>query len=508
MAIQGSLLFVLVVLVNSLAWTEFALASGVSTSFNRSSFPDGFLFGASSAAYQYEGAAKEGGKGPSIWDKFVHTYPDKITDRSNGDVADDFYYRYKEDVQLMKFMGLDAFRFSICWPRVLPTGKLSGGVNTEGVAFYNNLINELLANGIQPLVTIFHWDLPQPLHEEYGGFLSPRVLDDFLDFAELCFKEFGDRVKHWLTMNEPWIFTSGGYDTGASAPGRCSSWMNNDCPAGNSATEPYIVGHNLLLCHASTVKLYKQKYQAKQKGQIGITLVSHWFVPYSRSKINHMAARRALDFMYGWFLHPVTYGDYPPIMRRLVGKRLPKFTAEQSAMVKGSMDFLGINYYTANFAANVPFANTINVSATADNLANLTTDRNGIPIGDPTGVSTFFVYPQGLHDLLVYTKEKYNNPTIFITENGMGDYNNSTAKEGIKDYQRIDFYYRHLLAVKKAIEEGVKIKGYFAWTFLDTFEWGSGYTLRFGLNYVDFKDGLKRYPKYSALSIKKFLKKN
>ncbi|XP_059649074.1 beta-glucosidase 12-like [Cornus florida] len=507
MAIQGSLLLVLVVLVNSLARTEFALASQVSSLFNRSSFPHGFLFGAGSSSYQYEGAAREGGKGPSIWDTFAHKYSGKILNGSNGDVAVDFYHRYKEDVQLMKFIGLDVFRFSISWPRILSTGKLSGGVNKEGVAFYNNLINELLANGIQPAVTIFHWDLPQALEDEYGGFLSTRIVDDFVDFAEVCFKEFGDRVKNWMTINEPWIFTIDGYDVGTKAPGRCSSWMNNDCPAGNSATEPYIVGHNMLLCHAITVKLYKQKYQAKQKGQIGITTVSHWFVPYSRSKINHKAAERALDFMYGWFLHPVVYGDYPPIMRKLVGKRLPKFTAEQSAMLKGSMDVLGINYYTANFAANVPFANSINVSAKADSLAKLTTYRNGKPIGDPTGVSAFFVYPHGLYDLLVYTKEKYNNPTIYIAENGMGDYNNSTAKEGVKDYQRIDFYHRHLLAVIKAIKKGVNIKGYYAWSFLDNFEWSSGYTTRFGLNYVDFKDGLKRYPKYTALWFKKFLKK-
>uniref|UniRef100_A0A5B6ZP18 Beta-glucosidase 12-like n=1 Tax=Davidia involucrata TaxID=16924 RepID=A0A5B6ZP18_DAVIN len=507
MAIQSSLLLGLLVLVNSLAWTELAAASGVSPLFNRSSFPAGFVFGASSAAYQYEGAVKAGGKGPSIWDNFTHTYPDKILNRSNGDIADDFYHRYKEDVQLMKFIGLDAFRFSISWPRILPRGKLSEGVNKEGVAFYNNLINELLSHGIQPYVTIFHWDLPQALHDEYGGFLSSRVVDDFRDFAEVCFKEFGDRVKHWITMNEPWIFTTGGYDSGTSAPGRCSAWLNNDCPAGNSGTEPYVVGHNLLLCHSATIKLYREKYQASQKGKIGITLVSHWFVPYSNSKPDLQAAQRALDFMYGWFIHPLVYGEYPRIMRVLVGNRLPKFTVEQAALLKGSFDFIGINYYTSNFAANLRFANKINVSATADSLANTTTYRNGVPIGDPTGVSTFFVYPQGLKQLLLYTKEKYNNPPIYITENGIGDADNTTAKEGVKDLQRLNFYHRHLLAVKQAIKEGANVKGYFPWSFLDTFEWGSGYTLRFGLNYVDFKNGLKRYPKYSAFWFKKFLRK-
>ncbi|CAK9140351.1 unnamed protein product [Ilex paraguariensis] len=306
-------------------------------------------------------------------------------------------------------------------------------------------------------------------------------------------------------MNEPSIFIYSGYDTGTLAPGRCSAWMSNGCPAGNSATEPYVVGHHMLLCHAATVKLYKEKFQASQKGEIGITLVSHWMVPQSTSKSDIRAAQRALDFMYGWFIHPLVYGDYPQSMHKLVGKRLPKFTIEQAVSLKGSFDFLGLNYYTANYAANVRFPNTINVSSSTDSQVHLSTEKNGKPIGDSTGVSTFFVYPKGLRNLLIYTKEKYNNPTIYITENGIGDANNSTTKEGIKDMQRIDFYHRHLSAVEEAIKVGANVKGFFAWSFLDTFEWASGYTLRFGICYVDYLDGLKRYPKYSALWFKKFL---
>ncbi|KAI8545756.1 hypothetical protein RHMOL_Rhmol07G0062700 [Rhododendron molle] len=383
-------------------------------------------------------------------------------------------------------------------------GKLSGGVNKEGVAFYNNLIDELIANGLKPFVTIFHWDLPQALEDEYGGFLSPRVVDDFADFAELCYKEFGDRVKHWSTMNEPGIFIENGYNNGARAPGRCSAWMNNGCPAGNSATEPYIVGHHMLLCHGAAVKVYKEKYRASQKGQIGITLVSHWFLPYSNSVHNVKAAQRALDFMYGWFMNPLTYGEYPETMRSFVGKRLPKFTPEQAKLVKGSCDFIGLNYYTGNYASDVPSANSVNVSYSSDSLANLTTERNGKSIGNPTAVGTFCIFPKGLQELLIYTKEKYNNPVIYIAENGMGDANNVTTKEGVKDYLRIYFYRRHLEAVQNAIKAGVKVKGFFAWAFLDNFEWGSGYTIRFGLGYVDFHDGLKRYPKRSALWFKKF----
>ncbi|KAL8028510.1 hypothetical protein ABFX02_14G165400 [Erythranthe guttata] len=473
--------------------------------FNRTDFPPGFLFGAASSAYQFEGAAFEGGKGPSIWDTFTHQFPGKIADRSNGDVALDFYHRYKEDIKLMKYLGLDVFRMSISWPRLIPRGKLSRGVNKEGIAFYNNVINELLANGIKPFVTIFHWDLPQALEDEYRGFLSPLIVDDYLDFADLCFKEFGDRVKHWITFNEPFIFVSTGYDggfAGSLAPGRCSSWGN--CAQGDSATEPYVAGHHILISHAAAVKLYRQKYKAAQKGEIGITLVTHWFVPYSNSKLDVKAAQRALDFIYGWFIHPVVYGEYPRAMRPITGSRLPQFTKEQSSLLKGSFDFLGLNYYTGNYAAHI-LTRDGNVSSTSDRMSRLSTERNGVPIGPPTGVSVFFSYPKGLHDLLVYTKEKYNNPRIYVTENGLGDQNNDTMKNLTRDPQRIDFYSRHLRAIRQAIAEGVNVKGFIAWSFLDNFEWGSGFTVRFGLVYVDYLNGLKRIPKKSAIWFKKCL---
>ncbi|KAG5539001.1 hypothetical protein RHGRI_019526 [Rhododendron griersonianum] len=356
---------------------------------------------------------------------------------------------------------------------------------------------------IQPYVTIFHWDLPQALEDEYGGFLSPLIVDDFVDFANLCFKEFGDRVKHWITMNEPWSYSYGGYDAGLLAPGRCSAWMSF-CPTGNSGTEPYKVAHNLLLSHAATVKLYKQKYQASQKGQIGITLVCYWMVPLTESTADKEAAQRAIDFM---FIHPITYGDYPKSMRTLVGKRLPKFTAEQAELLIGSYDFLGLNYYIANYVYNVRFANPVNLSYSTDSLSVQTTVKNGKAIGLPTGVSTFFMYPKGLKDLLVYTKEKYKNPTIYITENGMGDNNNVSREVGVKDDSRVYFYNVHLQSLKNAIDAGVKVKGYFTWSFLDNFEWLSGYTQRFGIGFVDFNDGLKRYPKKSAFWFKKFLLK-
>eukprot|EP00257_Ricinus_communis_P001685 XP_002512147.2 cyanogenic beta-glucosidase [Ricinus communis] len=270
-------------------------------SVRRSSFPAGFKFGTASSAYQYEGAANGYGRGPSIWDTFTHKYPGKIKDRSNGDTAVDSYHRYKEDVAIMKSLGFDAYRFSISWSRLLPRGRLSRGVNQEGIDYYNNLINELLLNGIQPFVTLFHWDLPQALEDEYGGFLSSKIVCDFQNYAELCFSNFGDRVKHWITLNEPLSYANDGYATGLKAPGRCSKWISLNCTGGDSGTEPYIIGHNQLLAHAAAVRVYKDKYQMYQKGQIGITLNSEWILPMnSESNGDCIAASRALAFKYDW----------------------------------------------------------------------------------------------------------------------------------------------------------------------------------------------------------------
>ncbi|GMN26524.1 hypothetical protein TIFTF001_001340 [Ficus carica] len=436
---------------------------------------------------------------------------EKIRDRSNGDVANDQYHHYKEDVGILKELNFDAYRFSISWSRLLPNGKLSGGVNKEGVNYYNNLINELLAKGLKPSVTLFHWDLPQTLDDEFGGFLSPKIVNYFKDYSELCFKEFGDRVKHWITFNEPYTYSNGGYAKGSLAPGRCSAWQNKNCTGGDSGTEPYLVTHYQLLSHGAVVKLYKEKYQASQKGVIGITLVSNWFVPYSDKKHHKNAAQRAIDFMFGWFIEPLVYGDYPHSMRFLVGKRLPKFTAEEVKLVKGSYDFIGLNYYTAQYAAYAPAPhNSLKFSYTTDPRTNLTSERNGVAIGQKAGSDWLYIYPLGIYKLLLYTKTKYNNPIIYITENGLDELNDpkKTLEQALNDQQRIYYYFTHLSNVRKAIKDGVRLKGYFAWSFLDNFEWSVGYTVRFGINFVDYNNGQKRYPKLSAHWFKKFLKKN
>ncbi|KAK7261595.1 hypothetical protein RIF29_27909 [Crotalaria pallida] len=489
-------------------------------SLNRSSFPPGFIFGTATSAYQYEGAANEGGRGASIWDNFTHTYPDKIMDRSNGDVPVDGYHQYKEDVGIMKDTNMDAYRFSISWSRILPKGKLSGGINEEGIKFYNDLINELLANGIQPFVTLFHWDLPQALEDEYGGFLSPRIVNDFRDYVDLCFKEFGDRVKYWTTLNEPSTYTTGGYVIGLFAPGRCSSWQNLNCTGGDSGTEPYLVAHHLLLAHAAAVQLYKTKYQVplllksshikSQKGLIGITLQSNWFVPSSDNKSDQRAAERALDFILGWFMGPLTSGDYPQIMRSLIGPRLPKFSKEQARLLNGSFDFIGLNYYTSQYVADAPhIRNVMQPTFLTDSLLNITYERNGIPIGPKAASFWFYIYPRGFQKLLVYIKQKYNNPLIYITENGVDEHNDPTLPldQALADIYRIKYHYHHLFHLREAIRNGVNVKGYFIWSLLDNFEWAEGYTVRFGILFVDYKNKFRRYQKLSAKWFRNFLKK-
>ncbi|TVU15612.1 hypothetical protein EJB05_39142, partial [Eragrostis curvula] len=407
-----------------------AVASGAyngsgQPSISRRSFPEGFIFGTASAAYQYEGGAMDGGKGPSIWDSFTHQHPgmcsslstsyfyasNKIDDRSNGDVAVDSYHLYKMCCAVL------SLRYSK-FPNLMPDGSLSGGINREGVRYYNSLIDELLSKGLRPFVTLFHWDSPQALEDKYGGFLSPNIINDYKDYAEVCFREFGDRVKYWITFNEPWSFCAAGYASGTYAPGRCSPWEQGKCKAGDSGREPYTVCHHQLLAHAETVRLYKKKYQAVQKGKIGVSLVSHWFVPFSRSKSNDDAVRRALDFMLGWFMDPLVRGDYPLSMKRLVGNRLPQLTKEQSKLVKGAFDFIGLNYYTSYYVDNLPPSNGLNISYNTDSRANLTGVRNGVAIGPQAASPWLYIYPRGFQELLLYIKENYGNPTIYITENG------------------------------------------------------------------------------------------
>eukprot|EP01018_Ginkgo_biloba_P032337 Gb_17121 [translate_table: standard] len=474
---------------------------------SRSDFPQGFVFGVGSSAFQYEGAATEDGRKPSIMDTFYHI-PGKVLDGSNGDIAVDQYHRHKEDVDLMHQMGIDAYRFSISWSRLIPDGR--GAVNPKGLEYYNNLINELIQNGIEPYVTLYHFDLPQSLQDAYGGWISPQIVDDFRAFTNVCFAEFGDRVKNWMTFNEPNFFSVAGYGADTFPPARCSFPLGN-CSTGNSSVEPYIVGHNVLLSHAAAVELYRKRYQAKHTGSIGLTIVSPWYVPLTNEPKDVTATQRMIDFQLGWFLDPLIFGDYPARMKERVASRLPSFTKKQSEKVHGSFDLIGLNHYSTSYVANLPSNEKDNLSTGNyfnDLSVYVTVERNGIPIANKTSYYGMPVVPWGMQGLLEYIKQHYNNPPVAVLENGFAKpKNKSLPVEAILvDRDRINFHAEYIEYLLAAVSNGSDTRAYFIWTLLDDFEIFTGYTWETGLFYVDFDDNLKRYPRNSALWYKSFLR--
>ncbi|CAI9274603.1 unnamed protein product [Lactuca saligna] len=467
-------------------------------------FKPDFVWGAATSAYQIEGAASKGGRGESIWDVFCHNNPDAIVNGDNGNNGTNAYFKYKEDVQMMKKMGLNAYRFSISWTRIFPGGKPNNGINKEGIDYYNNLINELILCGITPYVTLFHWDTPETLEEEYMGFLSEKIIYDFTIYAGFCFWEFGDRVKNWITINEPHSYASSGYADGIFPPGRGKDGV------GDPGTEPYIVAKNLLLSHASVVNLYRQKFQKKQGGKIGITLNTVFCEPLNPEKQEDKdAALRAIDFMFGWFMEPLFSGKYPDTMIAYVtGGRLPEFTAEEAKSIKGSYDFLGLNYYTSYYATTAK-PSQVPSYVTDSNVHQQPEGLDGKPIGPQGGSDWLYSYPLGFYKILQHIKRTYGDPLIFITENGWPDKNSDQIGIGAAcvDTQRIDYHNAHLQKLRDAIRDGVRVEGYFVWSLMDNFEWIAGYSIRFGLLYVDYNDGkYTRYPKNSAIWYMNFLK--
>ncbi|EPS70537.1 hypothetical protein M569_04221, partial [Genlisea aurea] len=405
-----------------------------------------------------------------------------------------------EDIRLMKNLGMDAYRFSIAWSRIYPDG--TGKLNQAGVDHYNKVIDTLLANGITPYVTLYHWDLPQSLQNRYKGWLGSQIIRDFAIYAETCFKEFGNRVKHWITINEPHTIVMQGYDSGLLAPGRCSYSV---CNGGNSSTEPYVVGHNLLLSHAAAVEIYNTKYKKVQHGAIGIALDVFWYEPASDRSPDIKATQRAIDFHLGWFIEPLILGDYPLIMRSRVGNRIPRFSPLQSRIVKGSFDFIGINHYTTWYTSDitVKFSN----DAQADSGSSSSPIALGKPIPDKANSIWLYIVPHGLRSLMNYIRVKYRNPLVLITENGMDDANNplTPLKDALKDAKRIKYHRDYLSNLLAAIKDGCNVRGYFVWSLLDNWEWTVGFGSRFGLYFVDYRDKLKRYPKNSANWFKTFL---
>jgi beta-glucosidase len=451
------------------------------------SFDKNFVWGTATSAYQIEGGYLEQGKGPSIWDAFV-SIPGKIEGSDTGNIACDHFNKYKEDIKLLKELGVNAYRFSISWSRILPSGK--GEINEEGIQFYNRIIDELIENGITPWVTLYHWDLPLALQLEDDGWLSESLVEHFVNYAEVCFKHFGDRVKNWITFNEPWVVAILGHGHGVFAPGR------------TSVDEPYKVAHNILLAHAHTVQKYRNEYK-HQSGTIGITNNCDWREPLTQSEKDVEAAERALLFFLGWFADPVYKGDYPQVMKERLGNRLPSFTAEQKALLKGSSDFFGLNHYTTMYASHSDGSNQDmdvhgNGGLAEDQDVQLTIDKEW----ELTEMK-WAVVPWGCRKLLKWIDERYDHPDIYITENGCA-YPDEIVNGVVEDQKRITYFDGYLKACAKAIDEGIKLKGYFAWSFMDNFEWSSGYSKRFGIYYIDFET-LERIPKASANWFKDFL---
>ncbi|MEJ2640008.1 MAG: GH1 family beta-glucosidase [Desulfosarcinaceae bacterium] len=444
-------------------------------------FPKDFTWGAATSAYQIEGGHTAGGRGPSIWDAFA-AIPGKTHRGEDGSQACDHYHRYLEDVGLMKAMGLEAYRFSLSWPRLFPNGRAE--INREGVDFYGRLIDALLDGGITPWVTLYHWDLPLALQFEQDGWLNPEMPRYFAAYADACFEYFGDRVKHWLTLNEAWVTAILGYAHGIFAPGRVST------------TEPYLVGHHLLLAHAAAVQVYRRKYQPLQRGLIGMANNCDWREPATERESDKAAAERALEFFLGWFADPLYTGDYPEIMRSRLSDRLPAFTDRETEALRGSVDFFGLNHYTAALAVHCddPTGKTpiyLNGGIAEDQEIRL----YNAPDWEQTAMG-WSIAPCGCRKLLHWINARYGHPPIVITENGCAI--SEVAESGrVNDQRRIDFLAGYLAECRRAIDEGVDLRGYFVWSLLDNFEWALGYGKRFGIHHVDFAT-LKRTPKASA----------
>lgn len=427
-------------------------------------FPDGFLWGAATAAHQIEGSPLADGAGPSIWTRFAHT-PGMVANGDTGDVACDHYRRWKDDVALMKSLGLTAYRFSVSWSRILPEG--TGRVNQAGVDFYSRLVDALLDNGIEPLLTLYHWDLPAAL-DDRGGWLNRDCADWFAEYGRVLYRALDGRVKKWVTLNEPWVITDGGYLHGALAPGHRSRY------------EAPIASHNLMRAHGAAV----QAYRAEGAHEIGLVVNIEPKYPASDSAEDLAATRRAHAYMNAQYLHPALLGHYPPELKEIFGDAWPEWPAADFELIRQPLDFVGINYYTR---AVTRAARTYPLDAE--------TVRQPGALYTETG---WEVFPQAFTDLLLWFKKVYGDIPVYITENGAAFPDPPTAPAGgLPDPLRVQYLHSHLRAVHDAIAAGVDVRGYMAWSLLDNLEWSLGYAKRFGIVHVDYATQ-KRTPKDSA----------
>lgn len=476
----------------------------------KNALPPDFQWGYATAAPQIEGAWDKDGKGLSIWDTFGHT-PGKIKDGSNADDATRSYDLYREDVARMREYGVTAYRFSLSWSRIIPLGGKDDPVNEQGLDFYSRLVDELLANGITPFATLFHWDMPQALEDRYGGMLDQAAyVPDFCRYARVCFARLGDRVKHWITYNEPGVYTLAGYAAGVHAPGRSSFRERN--AEGDSGTEPFVVGHTQLVSHGHAARLYRDEFAAAQGGSVMITLHGNWHEPWDPADpADVAAAQRVQEFEVAWFADPLygPTGDYPASMRAQLGDRLPRFTDEERALVRGSSAAYGMNSYTTFFARHRDAPPDRNDHK--GNVEILDDNRAGEPRGVESDTPWLRTAPRGWGRLLRWIWDRYHTP-IFITENGTTakgehEFRPSGPGDVLEDPHRIDFFRGYLTEVARAVQEGVVIRSYFAWTFTDNWEWAAGFTDRFGVTWVDFNDPERpRYAKRSAYFLREFFK--
>jgi beta-glucosidase len=432
---------------------------------SKTQFPPDFLWGTATSAYQVEGSPLADGAGPNIWQRFVRT-PGYMKDGDTGDVACDHYNRMPADVALMKQLGMNAYRFSVSWSRVLPQGR--GAVNPAGIGFYERLVDTLLAHGIQPAITLFHWDLPAAL-DDRGGWLNPDIADWFADYASVLFKRLDDRVNLWATLNEPWVVTDGGYLHGALAPGHRNKF------------EAPIASHNLMRSHGKAV----QAYRALGRNQIGLVVNIEPKYPASDSEQDRQARRRAHAYMNRQYLDPALKGRYPKEMKDIFGEAWPDWPAADLALIQQPIDFVGVNYYTRNVTRHDPAQWPLQAGPTPQKGATYT----------ETG---WEVFPQGLTDTLLWIKQRYGNIPQYITENGAAFWDPPTARDGrLPDPHRVAYLHDHLRAAHAAIQQGVDLRGYFAWSLFDNLEWSLGFSKRFGIVHVNFQT-LERTPKDSA----------
>ncbi|HET7128260.1 MAG TPA: GH1 family beta-glucosidase [Gaiellaceae bacterium] len=427
-----------------------------------SAFPADFVWGAATASYQIEGAATEDGRGESVWDRFCAT-PGKVRNGDNGAVACDFYHRYPDDIALMRELGIDAFRFSIAWPRIIPGGR--GPVNAKGLDFYDRLVDELLGNGITPYVTLFHWDTPQPIEDE-GGWPVRGTVDAFGAYVEAVAGRLGDRVSHWITHNEPWVVAWVGHGWGHHAPGRTSE------------ADALATAHHLLLSHGRAVQVLRE---LSPQSEVGITLNLDFAYAAGGGDGDEAAASWVDGFHNRWFLDPIFNGTYPQDIVDAWRDVLPDIEDGDLETIAAPIDFLGVNNYTSPLVAADTDGSRSRIVRRAD------VDRTDMG---------WEVVPDGLRDMLLRLARDYSPKAIYVTENGAA-YPDVRSHDGsVDDPERQAYFEGYIGAAAEACASGVPLKGYFAWSLLDNFEWAWGYWKRFGLVYVDYAT-LERVPKGS-----------